>query len=105
MDDQEVKKIVDITLDERKKRQVSKIFHDPYKAETIFMFLAGYALIATLIAVVGIAGLSSLGDDTKMIDGFLKSMPCDGLKQMYASNDLTYTQKTEIQRYILINCL
>lgn len=101
MEDKEVENIINKTLDERKKRNISKIFHDPAKAESAFLiaFSIGLVLGAAIIGLTFVA--DSPYDANKII---LPKLDCESLKELVIDPNFSSYILT-IHNLILSKCL
>ena len=101
MDNSEIEKVVEKTLDIRKKRLVHKFFHDPSNAESLCFILG----MITLLACVGLALSWDTSDDSALVDSLLGNMNCDSLKDVYKNSDLSWSQATQVKNHMLVECL
>lgn len=102
VDKSEIESIVNTALDNRSKRMVGKIFHNPQLSEHIFYIM----LLITLVLCMILAFTStSYNSDNFFIDSLLNTMNCESLKDLHTSLDLTYSQEKQVTKYMLIQCL
>ena len=104
MDESEIEKIINKTLDVRKKTQYWKGWSDPNISSTIATMLAGALIISLLVNIAGIAVLTS-DNNANLVEKLFKQMDCYDLKVISESDDLTYSEQTTIQRHMLSKCL
>ena len=104
MDNSEIEKVVEKTLDIRKKRLVHKFFHDPSNAESLCFILGMITLLACVGLVFTWANLDAFVDSA-LVDSLLGNMNCDGLKDVYKNSDLSWSQATQVKNHMLVECL
>jgi hypothetical protein len=100
LDDNAVKKIVNETLDERRKRNTPKFFHNPQKAEGLAYILGILFVGAVAVAVVGnsipanpLSNIESGGDNVKAMEKMiLADSSCQELHQLLHDSN----QKTDV---------
>ena len=104
MEDSEIERVVEKTLDIRRRKLVHKFFHDPNKAE-------GLCLILGLVAFLAIVGLVftwdnlDAFDDSALVDSLLGNMNCENLKDVYKNSNLSWSQASQIKNHMLVECL
>ena len=102
MDESEIEKIVEKTLDIRRKNTVHKFFHNPNNAEGLCLILGVLVFGACMFAVLNITDSS---DDTVLVDSLLDNMNCENLKDVYKDSDLSWSQSNQVKKYMLVECL
>jgi hypothetical protein len=102
MDEKDIENIITKTLDERKKRNVSKVFHDPEKAESvaIFAFLTGFGLAVVLMSIFFFDYI----ENESFTDIVLEKLDCEEIKKLYEEPKLL-PQQSILQKYLFSKCL
>ena len=101
MDDSEIEKVIEKTLDTRRKNQVNKFFHNPNNAEGLCLIFFAIALGACLLLALELSD----SDDSTLVDSLLGNLNCDSLKDMYKNSNLSWSQANQIKNHMLVQCL
>ena len=104
MDESEIEKIVERTLESSRDKRIHKIWKNPENARSVALLCFMVAFMA-IMGTVMFAVTNGILVDPLLVNSLLEEMNCDSLKEISKMPDLSIIQENLIQKYLLAECL